>query len=61
MKEKTKSFKMVEPAASEIEILPLKDFVIKQNDFFIELKQGTPATVPVRFIQNLKTEKIIRE
>ena len=42
-----------------IEITPLRDFTIAQNDIFIELKTGATASVPERFIQNLKTEKVI--
>lgn len=47
--------------SNEAEILPLKDFVIKQNDIYIELKKGFTKLVPVRFIQNLITEKVIKE
>jgi hypothetical protein len=40
-------------------IMPLKDFVIKHNDFHYDLKKGVPAEVNKMFIQNLKTEKVI--
>lgn len=59
MKEKSKAVKMKEDGL--VEILPLKDFVIKQNDIYIELKEGVKAEVPFRFVVNLKTENVIKE
>lgn len=44
-----------------VEVLPLKDFVIFQNDVHIILKEGEKNMVPSRFIENLKTEKVIKE
>jgi len=54
-----KNFKVEMP--NEAEILPLRDFVIKQNDIYIELKEGVTSLVPLKFIQNLITEKVIKE
>jgi len=42
-----------------VEINPLKDFVIHQNKYHKELKKGVKDKVPERYIQNLKTEKVI--
>lgn len=42
-----------------VEILPLKDFVIHQNEFHYELKAGEKISIHERFIENLKTEKVI--
>lgn len=58
-KEKTKTMKMKED--NLVEILPLKDFVIKQNDIYIELKEGVSAEVPFKYLVNLKTENVIKE
>lgn len=45
---------------AEKEITPKRDFHIFQPpDFDIRLKEGEPATVPVRFMDNLRTEKVI--
>ncbi len=42
-----------------VEIIPLKDFVIHHNEYHIELIEGEAIEVPAKFLQNLKTEKII--
>lgn len=49
------------PAAKTISIVPLKDHVIVQNDFKYELKQGVEIEIDVRFLETLKTEKILSE
>ena len=55
--EKTKEVKKV----SKIQkIKPLKDFVIKQNDFYYEIKKGESIEIDKRFLPNLKTEKVIK-
>lgn len=59
MKKENKAVKMKEE--NLVEVLPLKDFVIKQNDIYIELKEGVKAEVPFRFIVNLQTENVIKE
>ena len=41
------------------EITPLRDFVIVQNDYRIVLRKGEPESVPLQFLENLKTEKVI--
>jgi len=62
MKEKVKTQVMKEKTLlSTVEILPLKDFVIKHNDFYVELKSGESIEIPVKFLQNLKTENVIKE
>ena len=48
-------------AEGMVEVLPLKDFVLFQNDVHIVLKKGETNAVPERFLQNLKTEKVIKE
>lgn len=42
-----------------VRVKVLADFIIRQNEIYIELKAGATADVPERFIQNLKTEKVI--
>lgn len=42
------------------EIMPLKDFVINFNGEKTELKKGVKAEVKKIFLQNLKTEKVIK-
>lgn len=44
-----------------IEILPLKDFVIHMNEFHYEIKKGKGLEVHKMFLQNLKTEKVIKQ
>ena len=41
------------------QVKPLKDFVILQNDFRLELEKGKSVEVPSKFLANLKTEKVI--
>lgn len=41
-------------------VKPLKDFKIVQNEHKIDLKKGEEIEVPEKFIQNLKTEKVIK-
>lgn len=48
----------VESKTSEVK--PLRDFTIKHNEHFIELKKGEKIDVPKKFLQNLKTEKVIK-
>jgi hypothetical protein len=55
----SKTMKMKEE--NLVEVLPLKDFTIKQNDIFIELKEGELKEIPFRFLVNLKTENVIKE
>jgi hypothetical protein len=43
----------------EIEIVPLKDHVIKQNNFYYELKKGEKIKVDKKFLATLLIEKII--
>ena len=42
------------------EVKPLKDFVIRFNDFYYELKKGELIEVHKMFLSNLKTEKVIK-
>ena len=46
-------------ATKFVEVMPLKDFVISQNEIFIELVKGKGDKVPDIFIENLKTEGVI--
>jgi hypothetical protein len=41
-------------------IKPLKDFVIHMNEYHYELKKGESIEVPSIFVENLKTEKVIK-
>lgn len=45
---------------SSKKIIPLKDFKIVQNDILIDLRKGEEIEVPLRFIDNLKTENVIK-
>ena len=40
-------------------VTPLRDHVIKQNDFQYELKKSEPIRINKLFIQTLKIEKVI--
>lgn len=38
----------------------LRDFTIKHNGYFLEIKKGDDLSkVPVKFMANLKTEKVL--
>lgn len=43
-----------------VSIKPLKDFVIKFNDFYYNIKKGEEIKVDKMFLPNLKTEKVIK-
>ncbi len=48
-------------AESEFEtIYPLRDFVIKMNEFYYDIKEGEEIEVHKMFLPNLKTEKVIK-
>lgn len=49
-----------EKPSKEVEVKPLKDFIIKHNDFYFELIKGEKISIPKMFIPNLKTEKVIK-
>ncbi len=51
--------KSVEELPEEVEILPLKDFHIVQNEIDITIKKGESVAIPRRFLQNMVTEKVI--
>lgn len=55
--EKAKEYKIT----ANCKIFPLKDFIIKQNDFYLEMKAGEMIEVPTRYLENLKTENVIKE
>jgi len=57
---KKESLKMKEEGVTRL-ITPLRDFVISHNDVIIEVKEGAPIEIPLRYIENLKTEKVIKE
>jgi len=50
----------VKAKAEMKEISPLKDFVIHTHEVHIEIKKGEKLEVPKMFLQNLKTEKVIK-
>jgi len=43
-----------------IKILPLRDHVIKHNEFYYEIKKGEEIEIDIRFKETLKTEKVTR-
>ena len=43
-----------------VKIKPLKDFVIHTHEFHYELEKGKELEVHKMFLQNLKTEKVIK-
>lgn len=42
-----------------VEVKPLKDWVLHQNEHHFDLKKGETAKVPEHFLPALKTEKVI--
>jgi len=50
--------KHIEPKL--IMVRPLRDFKIVHNEHCIELIKGERVEVPKMFVQNLKTEKVIK-
>ena len=46
--------------SEDVEIMPLKDFVIHFNEFHYNLVEGQKIKVNRMFIPNLKTEKVIK-
>lgn len=52
--------KQIEPKIKTLKIKPLRDHVIKHNEFFYDLKKGEEIEVDIRFKQTLKTEKVMR-
>ncbi len=42
-----------------ITVVPLKDHVIKQNDFYYEIKKGVMIDIDKSFLEVLLTEKVI--
>jgi hypothetical protein len=42
-----------------ITVVPLKDHVVKQNEFYYELKKGVMVDIDKRFLEVLLTEKVI--
>ena len=63
MVEESSDMMMVEKPKSKkmISIMPLKDFHISHNGVDIVIKEGERIEVPKLYIQNLKTEKVIKE
>ena len=60
MEKQEKKEKPVEKKSELEEIKPLKDFVIKHNEFYYEIKKGEAIKVHKKFLPNLKTEKVIK-
>lgn len=60
MEKKKKEVKAKEKQPKLVEVLPLKDHKIKQNAFFYDLKKDKPQKVDERFLEALKTEKVIK-
>ena len=43
-----------------LKVKPLKDHVIHHNDDHIELKKGEACEVPSKYLETLRTEKVIK-
>ena len=56
MKEETKP----RTKSELVEIKPLRDFKFRFNEFEYDLKKGEKSEVHKMFLQNLKTEKVIK-
>lgn len=54
-----KEEKKVEAKSKSKKIKPKKDFKIRQNEFSYDLVKGEEIEIDLRFIENLKTEKVI--
>ena len=44
-----------------VKVKPLRDFLIVQNKHRYDLKKGEEMAVHKSFLENLKTEKVIKE
>lgn len=44
-----------------IKIMPLKDHIIFQNDFYYEIKKGVEIKVHKSFLEVLETENVIKK
>ncbi len=44
-----------------ITIIPLRDHVIKHNEFYYDIKKGKMIDVDKRFLEVLQTEKVINK
>ena len=49
----------IKKESSIVTILPLKDHIIAQNEFYYELKKDVMIDIDKRFLEVLKTEKVI--
>ncbi len=61
--EKEKEKEKEKEAKKKVELVkvkPLKDFVIHTHEFHYDLKKGEELEVNKIFLQNLKTEKVIK-
>lgn len=43
-----------------VSIKPLKDFVLNFNEYKYDMKKGKEIKIHKKFLQNLKTEKVIK-
>lgn len=60
MSVKKKKVSKANPKEGPGRLLAKKDFVVSQNDFHLEIKEGDNLVdVPERFLENLKTEGVI--
>lgn len=59
MKE-VKELKNVKKESVLMSIMPLKDFVICCNEYKYDIKKGVEIEVHKMFLQNLKTENVIK-
>lgn len=49
----------IKKESSIVTILPLKDHIIAQNEFYYDLKKDVMIDIDKRFLEVLKTEKVI--
>lgn len=60
MNETKEGLNKPEKKAELVEVKPLRDHVLKQNDYFYDLKKGKTVKVAKHFIPALKAEKVIK-
>lgn len=51
---------VVKEKSKTIKIKPLRDYVLKHNEFYYEIVKGEEIEVDKRFKETLKTEKVTR-
>lgn len=52
--------KKPEQKNNAVSIIPLRDFEFRHNKFYYDMKKGKKIDVDKMFLENLKTEKVIK-